>query len=120
MTAHVAETPAEALDRADLERTDGPSDTHPSAPRSSSGRSAPPARARPRWTSGYASIPAGTWATCSVNVSSGQTGVRHRSQEPFDSWFRQFLVEIYGMDLSQPPAGSPPEQLLSWSASDPR
>ena len=29
MTAHVAETPAEALDRADLERTDGPSDIHP-------------------------------------------------------------------------------------------
>jgi Protein of unknown function (DUF2795) len=29
MTAYLAETPAEALDRADLERDDGPSDIHP-------------------------------------------------------------------------------------------
>ena len=39
-----------------------------------------------------------------------------RSQEPFDVWFRQFLMEIYGLDLSQPPAGPPPEQVLDWSA----
>jgi len=29
MTAHLAETPADALDRADLERNDGPSDIDP-------------------------------------------------------------------------------------------
>jgi hypothetical protein len=39
-----------------------------------------------------------------------------RSQEPFDVWFRQFLVDVYGLDLSEPPAGPPPEQVLDWSA----
>lgn len=42
-----------------------------------------------------------------------------RSQEPFDVWFRQFLMEIYGLDLSQPPSGPPPEQVLDWSAGSP-
>jgi len=61
MTAHVAETPAKALDRADRERGDGPSDIHPIVDvirrttqferrvRTS------PARARPRRTCGYGS-----------------------------------------------------------------
>jgi hypothetical protein len=39
-----------------------------------------------------------------------------RSQEPFDVWFRQFLMEIYGLDLSQPPTGPPPEKVLDWTA----
>jgi hypothetical protein len=38
-----------------------------------------------------------------------------RSQERFDVWFRQFLMEIYGLDLSQPPTGPPPEKVLDWS-----
>lgn len=38
------------------------------------------------------------------------------SQEPFDVEFRQFLMDIYGLDLSQPPPGPLPELLLDWSA----
>lgn len=34
------------------------------------------------------------------------------SGEPFDQWFRQGIMEIHGLDLSQPPPGPPPEQLL--------
>jgi hypothetical protein len=38
------------------------------------------------------------------------------SQDPFDVWFREFIADVYGLDLAQPPAGPPPEQLLDWSA----
>lgn len=38
------------------------------------------------------------------------------SQEPFDIEFRNYLMDIYGLDLSQPPPGPMPEQVLDWSA----
>lgn len=38
------------------------------------------------------------------------------SEEPFDVWFREFIADVYGMDLRQPPPGPLPEQLLDWSA----
>jgi hypothetical protein len=38
-----------------------------------------------------------------------------RSQDPFDVWFRGFIAEVYGMDLTQPLPGPPPEPLLDWS-----
>jgi hypothetical protein len=38
------------------------------------------------------------------------------SQEPFDLWFRELILEVYGLDLSQPPPGPPPRQILDWSA----
>lgn len=37
------------------------------------------------------------------------------SQEPFDVWFRQVLLDAFGLDLTQP-GGPPPEQILDWSA----
>jgi hypothetical protein len=37
------------------------------------------------------------------------------SQEPFDVWFRQVLLDTFGLDLTQQ-AGPPPEQILDWSA----
>jgi hypothetical protein len=37
------------------------------------------------------------------------------SQEPFDIWFRQVLLDTFGLDLTQP-TGPPPEQVLDWSA----
>lgn len=38
------------------------------------------------------------------------------SQEPFDVEFRRFLMDVYGLDLAQPPSGPLPELLLDWSA----
>ncbi len=40
------------------------------------------------------------------------------SQEPFDVWFRGFALEHYGLDLTQPMAGPPPELILDWSAAE--
>ena|SRR5215207_3960933 len=37
------------------------------------------------------------------------------SQEPFDVWFRDFVREHYGLDLSQPLPGPFPELVLDWS-----
>jgi hypothetical protein len=34
------------------------------------------------------------------------------SSAPFDQWFRERVEEINGLDLSQPPPGPPPEQLM--------
>jgi hypothetical protein len=34
------------------------------------------------------------------------------SQEPFDVWFRGFIMDVYGMDLSRPLPGPPPRQVL--------
>ena len=39
------------------------------------------------------------------------------SQEPFDAWLREVLLDTYKLDLSQP-AGPLPEQLLDWSANE--
>jgi hypothetical protein len=36
------------------------------------------------------------------------------SQEPFDVWFRSQVLEITGIDFSQPPKGSS-KQILNWS-----
>ena len=38
------------------------------------------------------------------------------SEEPFDVEFREFLMNIYGLDLTEPPPGPPPEKVLEWSA----
>ena len=37
------------------------------------------------------------------------------SEEPFDVWFRQVLLDTFGLDLTQM-EGPPPEQILDWSA----
>ncbi len=34
------------------------------------------------------------------------------SSEPIAQWFRQSVLEVHGLDLSQPPPGPPPEQVL--------
>ena len=39
------------------------------------------------------------------------------SQEPFDVWMRELLMDTFKLDLTQPPAGPMPEQILDWSAS---
>ena len=39
------------------------------------------------------------------------------SQEPFDVWLRETVLDIYKVDLSQP-MGPPPEQFLAWSADE--
>jgi hypothetical protein len=38
-----------------------------------------------------------------------------KSEDPFDVWFRQMLMDVYQLDLTAPP-GPLPEQLLDWSA----
>jgi hypothetical protein len=38
------------------------------------------------------------------------------SQEPFDVEFRAWVLDIYGLDLTQPMPGPLPEQVLDWSA----
>ena len=39
------------------------------------------------------------------------------SQDPFDVLFRQQTLDLFGLDLTQPPPGPPPEQVLNWRAS---
>jgi hypothetical protein len=38
------------------------------------------------------------------------------SEEPFDVEFREFIMNIYGLDLSEPPPGPRPEMVLDWRA----
>jgi hypothetical protein len=38
------------------------------------------------------------------------------SEAPFDVEFREYLLNVYGLDLSQPPPGPLPEQVLDWIA----
>jgi hypothetical protein len=40
-------------------------------------------------------------------------GLFVQSQQGFDSWFKEQLKDITGVDLNQPPAGSP-EVLFDW------
>ena len=34
------------------------------------------------------------------------------SQDPFDVWFRAQVSDIHGWDMTQPPPGPPPEQVV--------
>jgi hypothetical protein len=36
------------------------------------------------------------------------------SQDPFDVWFKQQVLDIHGVDYNQPPPGSLPELLFEW------
>ena len=38
------------------------------------------------------------------------------SQEPFDIWFREQVLDTTGVDLTQPPGGMP-EQIFHWKRS---
>jgi hypothetical protein len=38
------------------------------------------------------------------------------SQEPFDVEFRAWVLDVYGIDLTQPMPAPLPEQVLDWSA----
>jgi len=38
------------------------------------------------------------------------------SQEPFDVWFRSFVLDVYGLDLSHPMPGPVPRLMLDWTA----
>jgi hypothetical protein len=38
------------------------------------------------------------------------------SQAPFDVWFRALILDVYGLDLSQPLPGPLPRQVLDWAA----
>ena len=38
------------------------------------------------------------------------------SNEPFDVWFRERVLEISGVDLAAPPEEAPPEVLVDWQA----
>ena len=40
------------------------------------------------------------------------------SQEPFDVWFRDFVREYYGLDLTQPLPGPLPELIIDWAAEE--
>ena len=39
-----------------------------------------------------------------------------QSEEPFDIWFRQRVLEISGVDLGAPMEGPPPEIIFDWSS----
>ncbi|GAA4872287.1 hypothetical protein [Actinomycetospora straminea] len=43
-------------------------------------------------------------------------GLIATSQEPFDVEFREFLMDVFGLDLSRSPSAPLPEQLLDWTA----
>lgn len=38
------------------------------------------------------------------------------SADPFDVWFRQQVLDIHGLDLTQPPDGPLPELAFEWQA----
>jgi len=38
------------------------------------------------------------------------------SQDPFDVWFREQVMDIHGLDLSQPMPGPLPEIYIDWQA----
>jgi hypothetical protein len=38
------------------------------------------------------------------------------SQDPFDVEFREFLLDVYGVDLTKPLPGPRPELVVDWSA----
>lgn len=38
------------------------------------------------------------------------------SSDPYDVWFRQQVLEIHGLDLTQPPDGPLPELAFEWQA----
>lgn len=38
-----------------------------------------------------------------------------RSEDPFDLWFKQQIMDLTGIDVNQPMPGGPPKQVLSWS-----
>ena len=40
------------------------------------------------------------------------------SQEPFDVWFKQQVLEMHGVDFNQPLPGPLPELLFDWVACD--
>lgn len=37
------------------------------------------------------------------------------SDDPFTVWFRERILAIHGLDLTQPPSGPPNEQVRDWS-----
>jgi hypothetical protein len=39
-----------------------------------------------------------------------------QSNEPFDVWFREKVKEFHGVDVTQPPPGSPPEKYFDYRA----
>ena len=50
-------------------------------------------------------------------VAAGRTfELMATSEEPFDLEFREFLMNIYGLDLAEPSPGPMPEMILDWSA----
>jgi hypothetical protein len=36
------------------------------------------------------------------------------SDDPFDQWFRQYVLDVHGMDLTQLPSAPLPEQTFEW------
>jgi len=36
------------------------------------------------------------------------------SQEPFDIWFREQVLDVHGWDMTQPPPGPLPELVIDW------
>jgi hypothetical protein len=41
-----------------------------------------------------------------------------KSQAPFDRWFKQQVLDLSGVDISQPAPGPPSEVVLDWQASE--
>lgn len=87
MTGHVAETPAEALDRADLERIDGPSDIHSIVD---------VIRRTAQFERQVRTPPAGA-ATMDMRLRLQQVLVGQRF--PADRWELIAAAEMYGADL---------------------
>jgi hypothetical protein len=58
--------------------------------------------------------PQGTVAIVYLEADNPQQALQSMgsSSEPIAQWFRQCVQEVHGLDLSQPPPGPPPEQVL--------
>jgi hypothetical protein len=64
------------------------------------------------------STPAGEMVLVYVEAEDPQRALRGmaESQEPFDAWFRQYIREAHGVDITKEQA-PPPESAFEWRAS---
>jgi hypothetical protein len=58
--------------------------------------------------------PQGTVAIVYLEADNPQQALQSMgsSSEPIAQWFRQCILEVHGLDLTQPPPGPPPELVI--------
>jgi hypothetical protein len=67
-----------------------------------------------RETVWHQQTPQGTVAIVYLEADDPQQALQSMgtSSEPIAEWFRQCIMEVHGLDLTQPPPGPPPELVI--------